>query len=295
MPREFENLDAAIDEFLWRSWVALGVSGVAPSLKTLVIDPEGLILMTAVLGIDARLRDESVDWCSRMFVHVSKTRLRNMSARLDDDSLQAFHRYCATVNSHSSAKWPVGDASEPYPMKPSGKSTLAALNNPADTWIRFRAIFGVTARADLLLHLLVRDEASSAAELAQAVGASKRNTNATLDDLVIAGLVEKQPVRNRYVFSLRDTKALRAFTASAKDTNNALIDWVSWTRHFAELRSLRGLSPSLYRIELAKWAGGALRQEIRTQDDAEAQAQRQVELLMGERAVKVDIKVTASG
>ena len=141
-------------EFLWRSWVAIGVRGTAPPLRTFIIDLEGLILMTAVLGNDKRLQDESVDWCVRLFEHVSRTRLRNMSMALDVDARQVFHRYCATVNAHSSAKWATDKDAKPYVTKPSGKSVLPALTSQATTWIRFRAVFGVTARADILRHLL---------------------------------------------------------------------------------------------------------------------------------------------
>ena len=291
MSKKFEDLDTAIDEFLWRAWVALGVRGTAPPLRPSIIDPEGLILMTAVLVKDKRLRDESVDWCARMFEHVSKTRLRNKSKQLSQDALKPFQRYCATVNSHSSAKWPTDDTAKPYATKLSGKSVLAPLASSATAWLRFRAIFGVTARADILLHLLVHEHVSSAAELAQVVGASKRNANATLDNLVIAGIVEKRPVRNRYVFSLRNPEALRHFTALQEFAMKPLIDWFSWTRHFFGLRSLRGLPRSIYRVELAKWAGSPLPPNVQTQDDAEGAAIEQVEFLMGDRRVKVAVTI----
>ncbi len=73
------------------------------------------------------------------------------------------------------------------------------------------------------------------------------------------------------------------------------MDWVSWTQYFFQLRSPRDLPPLLYRIELAKWVGGALRRDIRTQDGAGEQALRQVELLMGDRTVKVDIRKATRG
>lgn len=187
--------DAAL-ALAWSLWAELGVSGWTRRHADWAIDPEPLILFTAALGdADPRLRDESTDWCLRYHRYVSVARLRNVLRDTWSEVSAEFGEYAATVNAHAPARWPA--ATVPRVYQRSGRSSLGDFRSPALVLLRLRAVFGVTARADLIGVLVADPERSLAsADLAQAVGFSKRNVEKEIEPLRLAGLVESITVRN---------------------------------------------------------------------------------------------------
>ena len=65
------SLRRNVVDLCWGAWSELGVSGWSRTHVTWAIDPEPLIVFTAIADLDPRLRDEALDWCIRNSRHVS--------------------------------------------------------------------------------------------------------------------------------------------------------------------------------------------------------------------------------
>jgi len=104
------SVDALRDQLLdllWSLWSEMGVPGWARRHQAWAIDPEPLIVFTALLGAsDPRLRDESIRWCLRNAHYVSALRLRNLLQTASPAVLRSWGPYAATVNAHTRAEWP---------------------------------------------------------------------------------------------------------------------------------------------------------------------------------------------
>jgi len=203
-----QAFNSSMLELLWSLWSEFGVSGWTRCHTHWVIDPEPLILLTAAFGHrEPRLRDESLDWCLRFGRYVSLARMRNiLKARFSAEPMDlraAFGAYSATINAHSSQHWPL--ATKPLRVKPSGKSKLDAFDRPSLLHLRLRALFGVSARAEVLrLFLLLPSAQLAAADLVQEeVGYTKRAVRDALEDLHMAGILEVLTIRNAKAYRLR--------------------------------------------------------------------------------------------
>jgi len=188
----------------WSLWSELGLSGWERRHQLEGVDLEPLILFSAWLGRhDHRLRDESLDWCLTNMRFVSATRLRGLLKRADNEIVECFGDYSATVASKApNANWPGGG--KPWRFVPSQKSTVPDLTRAALLQLRLRALFGVGSRAELLRLLLIdMPRGWSAGELARETGYAKVNVAATLDSLTLTGVVriEKSGTQFRYRFA----------------------------------------------------------------------------------------------
>lgn len=186
-------------EFAWRQWTALGVRGVAP-IPDDAIDLEALIAFTpTIAAAEPRLAAEARDWCVRIgpgFVSVS--RLKQLLGWFPDAKP---HALIAETIDAALRKRPS--------VKTSGKSRQPELGRPALLSLRARRVFGVGARADLVVALLRRRDHDGvvASDLAT-LGYSKRTIASLLDDLASAGVADRRSVRNTATFSLARDQAL---------------------------------------------------------------------------------------
>jgi len=197
---------------LWSQWHELGVSSTVPRRHSDdVIDPEPLIAFTATHSdLDARLRDESIDWILRYGTYVSKARLKNVLADWGLLDVPQFLEYAATVNEHSTMAWPAGRA-KPLPFRSRARSLLEDLTRPALLSLRMRAVFGVGARSELLRAFLCRPHpAMTAADLAAETRYTKRNVLNELEPLRFAGLVQSFRAVNSDRYSLAKREQLLA-------------------------------------------------------------------------------------
>jgi hypothetical protein len=196
----------------WGAWAELGVSGWEHTHGSWAIDPEPLVFLTAGLGDrDPRLRDEAADWCIRHWRFISRVRLRNLLSDQPDAVLDAYGAFVATVNQHGGVAWP--GATKPWGRyRPTGRSRLRPLEEPALVCLRVRAMFGVSARAEILRHLLARQGSGrSVAELADLAGYAKRNVAEECETLERAGVLAHRTVGNRFIYSLARRAELGAF------------------------------------------------------------------------------------
>ncbi|MFN2537306.1 MAG: winged helix-turn-helix domain-containing protein [Mycobacteriales bacterium] len=219
----------------WGAWAELGVSGWSSTHSDWAIDPEPLIIFTATLGdADPRLRDEVTDWCVRNWRHVSKTRLKNLLREQPDDVQLSFGELAATVGAHAGTIWP--GATQPRPFTVTGRSKQPALDRPSAAWLRIRAIFGVSARAEILRAFLSTSSGPlSIASLASATGYTKRNVTDECDLLERAGILAMRARGNRFYYSLARGAELGAFVGELPSIRP---DWSALLNVTRELVSL---------------------------------------------------------
>lgn len=190
-----DSLREALVQRAWAQWIALGVSGVGTAERH-VVDPEALVALTAELGdADARLRDTSIDWCIAYGRYVNSTRLRRALEEMGAGA-EAIGEYAGTVAAAGGPRWPM--ASHPRPgYRGRSKARLQHLDTTPRLVLRFRAAFGVNARADVLAALALRPAvALTLSDLARITRFTKRNVALTVDSLALAGIVELEPVGN---------------------------------------------------------------------------------------------------
>lgn len=205
-------------DLAWSLWTELGVSGQSRSHSNVGVDLEPLIVATAYLSkVDARLRDESLDWCVLNVKYVSSDRLRNFLKSVDENLRRAFGPYAATVKKMRRVSWP-GEG-RAFAFSPTRRSVAPDLLRPALVQLRLRAAFGVSGRAETLRWLLDQpDRFVGSLELALKSYYGKDNVADALDLLARAGLLQATVMTtagNQRVYRL-DSQA---------SIVSALIDW----------------------------------------------------------------------
>jgi DNA-binding transcriptional ArsR family regulator len=198
-------------DLVWSLWAEMGVSSWTRRHAHWAVDPEPLILITsALVAADPRLRDESIDWCIQYGRYVSVTRLKNLLRDEPEAIRHAFGTYAAVVNAHSALCWPSQAKAAEY--HPTGRSSVSSFASPALIGLRLRALFGVSARADILRALIAQPQVStSASDLVSDVNHTKRNIDKALDSLRIGGLLEVVPVRNEHRYRIQNARQLLEF------------------------------------------------------------------------------------
>jgi hypothetical protein len=228
LPPNFSTLliEALLD-WLWRSWVCLGVSGHGSSARAdRVIDPEALILAsTQWARYDARLFDEMLDWLCLHSSLINLQRLRNLhQTGLGDTAVLS--AIAAVIQQHSGqTKWkaiivPPASARSLAPLflgldgkhatwgkaEPifgsqgfhRGKLELRQMSQaPAPThapnlWLKLRSLFGTTTRAEIVLQLLTNGP-TIAGDIARRSGFTGRSILVTLREMALSGHIYEPP------------------------------------------------------------------------------------------------------
>lgn len=203
-----QKLEKNLLDLAWSLWTELGVAGVIRNHQQVLIMPEELILLTSVLAkSDPRLRDEALDWCTRNHQFISISRLRTLIKSLDKLAYASYSTFAATLNSVTLGHWPLLTSNSALKFIPSAKSQPPQFENPALLSFRLRALFGVGARADLILFFLMQRRRSdfSISDTTE-TGYTKRNLADVLENFVRAGIFHVFLIQNqkRYSFVKRD-------------------------------------------------------------------------------------------
>lgn len=243
-----DQLQKQAIELAWRHWTALGVAGVAPWPEH-AIDLEALIAFTPfIAAAEPRLERECLDWCIRIGPNnVSISRLRQivrlMPAR-DDATSHDLPSIMMEAASGRSAR-----------TKLSTKSQKPRLDHPSLIQLRSRRVFGVSARADLIVGLVTRARDAEAARISAIlpVGYTKRTVALILDDLADAGVLEELVVSQAASYKPLKVAQLRTLLAPLPKKTP------SWPERFALVaailetwRRYGARAASTYAIELAK-------------------------------------------
>jgi hypothetical protein len=202
MTRLSQELDGLALDLAGSQWAELGVESAVRHHEWRAIDLEPLIIFTASLSSDSRLRAATIDWCISNARFASTFRLRNFARQASPRTRTAFGRYAATVKAHARVPWP-GDG-DPYTLvHRDHRAPAPDLRRPALVQLRLRALVGVSTRAEILKLLLANpDRARPASVLVEAAGYGKGSVAQALDLLTLAGFAFAEPSANRILYRL---------------------------------------------------------------------------------------------
>lgn len=204
-----EQLVGELLDLLWRHWTTLGVAGIEGAGST-AIDLEALLLLTAQLAPeDPRLRDEALDWCASWHRFIAKPRLKQLVKPASEAATRSFASFSSTLQHHVGGTWPSAERTKPWKLQLSHKSRPPDLEQPALISLKSRALFGVSARADVITAILKWPAPDFGAADLVFVGYTKRNLADALDALALGGLLRSSRAGNRVRFSWRKRAELR--------------------------------------------------------------------------------------
>jgi len=269
-------LHSALD-LLWRQWTLLGVPGhapeTAPSLPR-IIDPEALLLFTTELGrYDARLLDEVTNWLRQYARLINVQRLKTLHHTHHLGDTAALSALAATLLQNARmAKWKtLASLAEPPPepralfLREDGGDLPAhgpidpvyaaygltrglqpvrsdarppQIDHPGVLLIKLRALFGVSARAEIIAALLTEESAHPAA-LAHRIGYLPRTVQDNLNEMALSGHVAgaRVPGLREKHFALRPHDWQFLITWEAR----SFPSWVEWAVRFALVQDALGL------------------------------------------------------
>lgn len=191
-------------EFAWRHWTMLGVRGVAPPPDT-AVDLEALLAFTAHIAADEpRLAREVADWCARIGPRfASIARLRGLWRAYPTPA----------VSGPVSLFELVSDRTVAARFHGSGKSSAPDLATPELVQLRARMLFGVSARADVLARLAAHAWSNIEPvplRMLHPPGYARQSIAVVMDELALAGLLQKVNDGHRVAYRLVKFEALKA-------------------------------------------------------------------------------------
>lgn len=206
---------------VWGLWRELGLSGWVGNPTSTGIDLEPLIIATASLGSsDPRLLEEAFDWCLANSKLISSVRLRNLLPTFDLPTQKAFGDFAATVKRHKKVAWPADGS--PLRLQVTGRSSAPELTRPTLQQLRLRAVFGVSARAEILWTMLQQPSRFYViGELALTTAYGKDNIADALELLSMAGVVTRTTMTttgSRRTYRLDAVSALEELVGQALPT-----------------------------------------------------------------------------
>lgn len=200
----------AVLDFLWSLWGEMGLRSVIRNHPTVVADPEPLIIITAWFAdYDLRLKEEVLRWSARNANWISKARLRQLFASLDEAWQGRMAALSSAVRSHNSqVQWPGSQSGAQAPKqllsgKLSEKKDPLPFQNPSMLRFRLRAIVGVGARADVLTHLLLASTDFHSLPDFAYLKYTKSTFVPLLKELFEAGQLDRWKVQGSYRYRLR--------------------------------------------------------------------------------------------
>ncbi|MBM4353889.1 MAG: hypothetical protein FJ109_08850 [Deltaproteobacteria bacterium] len=246
-PNDFGNgLEQHVLTLLWRHWAALGAATHVPAEDRYPLDLEALLCATRVLSEhDGRLDKLASEWLSANGGLVSASRLGRIRR---DFEKTAGHVKVALVQPGMSMRldgWlgrhgsPVGQPDSGAGRsgsRPSLEDAKASRSTEKSAWVSappvwpaaaqltLRRLFGVNARAEVLLYLL-SGAAGSSAGIARSVGYDQKSVYRVLESWVEAGMCSRPGTAARRGYGLTRTGEWQRLLGF--DTPVAFVDWPS--------------------------------------------------------------------
>jgi len=194
-------------ELLWRQWRALGVASFGRETDYL-LDLEALIMATAAAGNhDRRLLAGAVQWlrCSREWVNLARLK-RMASAFIGPDvflkqSLVNEQSWKCLSNALRQAASPGRAAQNADTLRTGSVTTPPLLKKASLRQLYLRSIFGINARAEILLYLLLEKEGNSN-QIAREVGCDQKSVYRILERWAEAGFINRKSGTNQNLYSL---------------------------------------------------------------------------------------------
>ena len=249
-----QNFYEAVLDLLWSQWTALGIPGQEsiPESET-VLDPEALLVFSAGFArMDQRLYDLILDWLRLHSAQINLQRLKALHAGAEWRDTASLGYICSVIAETDPVRWRKfaescsGAASDPpaalfydrdqEPEKfipgrdplalrcgflrnirrESSKISARLPNTPATLLLRMRGIFGVSARAEVILILAV-SSLCRVQEIALRSGFIWKSVQDVLEELASGGFVSsvEGPGRGKQYFLTDPERVLRLFDLGA--------------------------------------------------------------------------------
>ena len=205
-----------------------GVSASGWIVPQSPVDLEAAIAFAPVLAdIDPRLHAEALDWCIAFANDfVSVTSLRHALAAFDEEHRGAFDRFASIVNVQGATKWPVREPVHLDSFRPSGKSQCRT-DHAACVQLRARKVFGINARADILVGLALLPDSPQTqwthVSLLRNLGYSKRALSEALNDLAGGGMLGTSELRQHHSVRVEETGAFARNPGTAPELTRATV------------------------------------------------------------------------
>lgn len=228
LPPSFSReLTEALLDWLWRSWISLGVAGHGGRTRVdRVIDPEALLLASTLWArYDPRLFDEMLDWLGLHGSLINLQRLRNLHRTGLGDAAVLSAVAAVTLEQSGQPKWKAlvrpataGGSLQPLFLSLDGKDAvwgraeplfashgfhrgkleLRSLSQPPspsvapNLWLKLRSLFGTSSRAEILLQLLTVGP-STAGQIARRSGFTPGSILVALREMALSGHLYEPP------------------------------------------------------------------------------------------------------
>jgi hypothetical protein len=257
-----------------------------------IVDPEALLLLSATFARhDPRLFDEIMDWLLKNAAFVNIPRLKSLLRHFGFSGQRVIAAIAARVmQSDRRLNWRIpgqriqeeavvlflNDDGTPLPDFGTpdsgflgfgfkrGRVELRGLSRrfnpvmPECALLRLRALFGTSARADVMLYLLTHDVAHPSG-IARETGFSQKNIQDTLVDMAASMIVKTVQFEGRmkHYFVLKEDRSLFLYHP---DVSGLLPRWVTWPPVF---RALEILLSEMRRLESQQLSDLLLASELR--------------------------------
>jgi hypothetical protein len=189
----------SVTDLGWSLWGELGVPSVVRKHTEVAIDPEPLIVFSRTLfSGDARLQEQVMRWCRAQADRVSASRLHGLQKAVSPEVAKGFGELADELRS---VGVPWSGAPRATRMSEAKALELPTMR-PALVRLRFRAVCGVGARADVLAELLARQGQWLVASDIDQLGYAKRSIARILAELADAGMATARAERNTVSYEL---------------------------------------------------------------------------------------------
>lgn len=221
-----DELHEAIQDLLWRQWSQLGVAGyVEEKESAMVLDPEALLLFSSRwCQRDDRLYDVMVQWLSVRGGLINVSRLKALQKQSAWKAPSLLGKMAAEPALQDDKRWrriaeewcdaSRGEMQEPTLLAAEGKAPFSTRKisrrlpqQAATALLRLRAMVGVSARAEVLL-LLMLSPYCPATELSARSGYSRSALHELLKEMVQGEAIEQETETPRGICLLLRESAL---------------------------------------------------------------------------------------
>lgn len=288
-------------DFLWEQWGRMGVqAGIVRGGSPIVIDPETLILLTLECAReDPRMLDEVLDW---MIVNGRWVNVVRLSSLLGKDGVGStavvgafasflsqydktpkwsqlaktclpdkehapeplFRKFSVTEKTPAYQKDPVFSAYglQRQPVHLRHQSAPVDMSEFSNLYIKLRALFGVSIRADIMTFLLVYGEGHPS-KMARELGYSQRRVQDTLVALTEADVgVKVRTETNKSVYFLDPKRGWETLLGMSSEVGKPFV-WRPFARGITTVWRCafglkeKGMTPYILESEVSKAIGAA--------------------------------------
>ncbi len=208
MKASFKNLASRIDDsvsqLIWDQWCAIGGSGSKQKAPVpFAVDIDALVLATTRFGKDdPRILEQAKDWLAMNGKLVNLQRLKNIqrTARIADEqilgNLAAFmvsekhHNWKNLLKTFPAPGDKVGETSSWNPVR--NLSRKPSPHAPECFLMRLRNLFGMNARAEIMLWMLTHGE-GHAARIARDTSWLPKTAQVALNELSMSDVIYLTP------------------------------------------------------------------------------------------------------